>query len=107
MVIQHGKIAAAGCLLPLSEQQNIRESFGTRHRASLGMSEQTDAVTLVVSEETGAVSLAYDAKLFYDLSLTEVTRKLKDLLDRGSRMETEQKENHIAGVEETKEVLVE
>jgi len=90
MVIQHGKIAAAGCFLPLSEQQDIRNSFGTRHRASLGMTEQSDAVVLVVSEETGAISLAYDAKLYYDLSTFEVTRKLKDLLDRGSRKEAEQ-----------------
>jgi diadenylate cyclase len=85
MIIQNGRIAAAGCFLPLSEQQDIRKSFGTRHRASLGMSEQSDAVILVVSEETGAISLAYDAKLYYDLSPIEVTRKLKELLDRGER----------------------
>jgi diadenylate cyclase len=87
MVIQSGKIAAAGCFLPLSEQQDIRKNFGTRHRAALGMSEQSDAVILVASEETGAISLAYDSKLYYDLSLLEVTRKLKELLDRGARRE--------------------
>jgi diadenylate cyclase len=85
MVIQNGRIVAAGCVLPLSEQQEILASFGTRHRASLGMSEQSDAVVLVVSEETGALSLAFDSKLFYDLSTIEVTRKLNELLDRGSR----------------------
>ncbi|AEF85569.1 conserved hypothetical protein [Treponema primitia ZAS-2] len=85
MVIQNGRIAAAGCFLPLSEQQDIRKSFGTRHRASLGMSEQSDAVILVVSEETGAISLAVDGKLYYDLSPLEVQRKLKELLDRGVR----------------------
>jgi diadenylate cyclase len=85
MIIQNGRILAAGCFLPLSEQQDIRKSFGTRHRASLGMSEQSDAVILVVSEETGAISLAYDAKLYYDLSPIEITRKLKELLDRGGR----------------------
>jgi diadenylate cyclase len=85
MIIQNGHIVAAGCFLPLSEQQDIRKSFGTRHRAALGMSEQSDAVILVASEETGAISLAYDAKLYYDLSPLEVTRKLKDLLDRGAR----------------------
>jgi diadenylate cyclase len=85
MVIQNGRIAAAGCFLPLSEQQDIRKSFGTRHRAALGMSEQSDAVILVASEETGAISLAYDTKLYYDLSPLEVTRKLKELLDRGAR----------------------
>jgi len=85
MVIQNGRILAAGCFLPLSEQQDIKKSFGTRHRASLGMSEQSDAVILIVSEETGAISLAYDSKLYYDLSLLEITRKLRELLDRGAR----------------------
>jgi diadenylate cyclase len=85
MIIQNGRITAAGCFLPLSEQQDIRKSFGTRHRAALGMSEQSDAVILVVSEETGAISLAVDGKLYYDLSPIEVQRKLKELLDRGVR----------------------
>jgi diadenylate cyclase len=87
MIIQNGRIAAAGCFLPLSEQQGIRKSFGTRHRAALGMSEQSDAVILVVSEETGAISLAVDSKIYYDLSTLEVTRKLKEFLDRGVRRE--------------------
>jgi len=85
MVIQNNHILAAGCLLPLSEQQDIKKSFGTRHRAALGMSEQSDAVILVVSEESGAISLAYDSKIYYDHSPIEVTRKLKELLDRGAR----------------------
>jgi diadenylate cyclase len=109
MIIQNQKILAAGCFLPLSEQQDIRKSFGTRHRASLGMSEQSDAVILVVSEESGAISLAYDARLYYDLSPIEVTRKLKELLDRGSRREAERKEISLAdaALEEGKDVLVE
>jgi diadenylate cyclase len=85
MIIKNGRIVAAGCFLPLSEQQDIKKSFGTRHRASLGMSEQSDAVILVVSEETGAISLAYDGKLSYDLSPIEATRKLRELLDRSAR----------------------
>ena len=89
MVIQGGKIAAAGCFLPLSERQDIRKNFGTRHRASLGMAEQSDAVVLVVSEESGALSLSYDAKLYYDLSPSEVTRKLMELLDKGSRKDSQ------------------
>jgi diadenylate cyclase len=84
MIIQNSRIVAAGCFLPLSEQQDIRKSFGTRHRASLGMSEQSDSVVLVVSEETGAISLAFDGKLYYDLSPVETTRRLRDLLDRGT-----------------------
>jgi len=85
MIIQNGKIVAAGCFLPLSEQQDIRKNFGARHRASLGMSEQSDAVILVVSEETGAISVAFDSRLYYDLSVAEVSRKLQELLDRDRR----------------------
>ncbi|MDR2182442.1 MAG: diadenylate cyclase CdaA [Treponema sp.] len=84
LIIQGGRIAAAGCLLPLSERQDIRKSFGTRHRAALGMSEASDAVVLIVSEETGAISLAYESKLYYDLSPLEVQRKLRELRERGA-----------------------
>ncbi|MDR1429790.1 MAG: diadenylate cyclase CdaA [Spirochaetaceae bacterium] len=104
LVVQSGRIAAAGCLLPLSEQQDIRKSFGTRHRSALGMSEQTDAVVLVVSEETGAISLAYDAKLYYDLSPLEVQRKLREILDQDSRGGENEQE---AAIESGKDVLIE
>jgi len=114
MIIQGGKIAAAGCMLPLSERQDISKNFGTRHRASLGMAERTDAVVLIVSEETGAISLAYDSKLYYDLSPTEVTRKLMELLDKESRKEAslqaasqQTREKEVSSAEEDKEVLVE
>jgi diadenylate cyclase len=80
MVIQGGRIVAAGCFLPLSEQQNIRKNFGTRHRAALGMSEQSDAVILIVSEETGAISLAYEGLIYYDLSPQEATTRMRELL---------------------------
>ena len=79
IVIKGGQIIAAGCFLPLSEQMDIRKSFGTRHRAALGLAEETDAVIIVVSEETGAISLAYDANLLYDLSIEEVSDKLKKI----------------------------
>ena len=85
MIIQNNRIAAAGCLLPLSEQEDIMRSFGTRHRAALGMSEQSDAVILIVSEETGAISLAFDGKMFYDLSPLEISRKARELIDKGVR----------------------
>ncbi|MBQ5998190.1 MAG: diadenylate cyclase CdaA [Treponema sp.] len=79
--IQGGKLVSAGCFLPLSEQYDIRKTFGTRHRAALGLSEISDSVILVVSEETGALSLAYDSKLHYDLSVQEITKILENLLD--------------------------
>ena len=80
-VVQNGMVVSAGCFLPLSEQQDIRKSFGTRHRAAIGISEETDAVVLVVSEETGALSLAYDSHLYYDLSADEVVAQLEQLLE--------------------------
>ena len=79
--IQGGKLVAAGCFLPVSENYTIKKTFGTRHRAALGLSEQSDAVVLVVSEETGALSLAYDSKLNYDLSSSEIRKLLENLLD--------------------------
>jgi len=76
MVIQGGKILAAGCYLPLSEQTDIKKSFGTRHRAALGLAEESDAIVLIVSEETGAMSLTYNANLYYDLDAQTVKRML-------------------------------
>jgi diadenylate cyclase len=82
MIIQNGKIAAAGCFLPLSEQEEIRKNFGTRHRAALGITEISDAVVLIVSEETGSLSIAFDSQIYYDLSSNEILQKLRTILDR-------------------------
>jgi diadenylate cyclase len=81
ILVQSGTVVAAGCFLPLSEQADIRRSFGTRHRAALGLAENTDAVVLVASEESGAISLAYDANLYYDLSIFEIRTTMRRLLD--------------------------
>ena len=81
IVIQEGRASAAGCFLPLSEQQDIRKSFGTRHRAALGLSEVADSVILIVSEETGAISLAHDSKLFYGLGPEQTRKRLGELLE--------------------------
>ncbi|HZK19726.1 MAG TPA: diadenylate cyclase CdaA [Treponemataceae bacterium] len=84
IVIQGGKVVAASCFLPLSEQYDIKKTFGTRHRAALGLSEETDAVVLVVSEETGAITLCYDSKLCYDLTTEEATKILETKLELSS-----------------------
>lgn len=81
IILQGRKMLSAGSFLPLSEQSDIRRSFGTRHRAALGLAEETDAVVVIVSEETGAISLAYDANLYYDLSVDEVRSTLRRLLN--------------------------
>ena len=62
-VFRDGRICAAGCILPLTPNHDISSELGTRHRASIGMSEQSDAVIVVVSEETGAISVAYKGRL--------------------------------------------
>ena len=57
-IIRDGRIAAAGCVLPLTQRTNLSKDLGMRHRAGIGLSEESDAVIIVVSEETGAISAA-------------------------------------------------
>jgi diadenylate cyclase len=76
MVIRRARIHAAGCYLPLSQNTEIARELGTRHRAALGMSENSDSVVIVVSEETGAISAACESRLTRDLS----PQALHDLL---------------------------
>jgi diadenylate cyclase len=90
LIIKEGRIVAAGCFLPLSEQRDIKRSFGTRHRAALGLTETADAVVLIVSEESGAISLAYDARLYYNLSLTALRSRLGQLLDYSGRLSSDE-----------------
>lgn len=77
LVIKAGKIAAAGCLFPLTQNQDLSRIFGTRHRAALGLSEDTDAIILIVSEERQDISLVYKGKLYKDLSRGEIFGKIK------------------------------
>lgn len=81
VIIQKGRLVAAGCFLTLSEQADIKRTYGTRHRAALGTAEESDAVVLIVSEETGAISLAYDSAIHYDLTSAELRRRLQETLD--------------------------
>lgn len=67
VVISNNKIAAAACILPLANDKNIAKELGTRHRAAIGISKETDSIAIVVSEETGKVSLAKDGTLIADL----------------------------------------
>jgi diadenylate cyclase len=67
VIVQDDRIAAAACFLPLTPNPELSKEFGTRHRAALGITEETDAVAVVVSEETGIISLAFDGELIRDL----------------------------------------
>ncbi|MFY9155177.1 MAG: DNA integrity scanning protein DisA nucleotide-binding domain protein, partial [Bacillota bacterium] len=80
VIIRGNRIMAAGCYLPLSENQNISRRLGTRHRAALGLSEQSDAVSIVVSEETGVISMATSGKLMRYLDEGTLREKLVELL---------------------------
>ena len=77
VIVQKNRIAAAACYLPLSESPFISKELGTRHRAALGISEVTDAITIIVSEETGAISLTANGDLHRNLSLEDFEVKLR------------------------------
>jgi len=63
VLLKNGRILRAACIFPLTQRQDLHKSLGTRHRAAIGLSEETDAVVVVVSEETGAISYAYRSEL--------------------------------------------
>lgn len=82
VIIRGKRIVAASCLLPLTENRNLSQELGTRHRAAIGISEQSDAVVLVVSEETGAVSIARNGELMRYLTADDVKEILRSYLFR-------------------------
>ena len=67
IIISKNKLAAAACILPLSDDKQISKGLGTRHRAAIGISRETDAIAIVISEETGKISIAKDGNLIVDL----------------------------------------
>ncbi len=81
VIIRDDRIIAAGALLPLSETSIYSERFGTRHRAALGITEQTDAVVIVVSEENGQISLVERARIVRNLTEVGLSRAIRGLLD--------------------------
>lgn len=92
MVVRQGKLYAAGCFLPLSDNQTISKELGTRHRAALGMSENSDAVVLVVSEETGKISIAIGGQLSRNYNYDTLKAKLvHELLPDKDTEKTEKK----------------
>jgi diadenylate cyclase len=79
VIIREDRLVAAGCVLPLSNDPGITRILGTRHRAAIGLTEISDAVVLVVSEETGIVSVARDGRLERNVDLDDLRAKLRDL----------------------------
>ena len=90
MIIRDGKIAAAGCVLPLSDTHRLSADLGTRHRAGVGMSEASDAVVIIVSEETGTISAAVDGMLKRHLAPQTLAQLLRTEL---SHPEPEQRKS--------------
>lgn len=82
VIVQKDRIAAAACFLPLSMNPVLSTQLGTRHRAGIGITEETDAIAVIVSEETGAISLAVGGKIERDLTVEELRARLSSLLRR-------------------------
>lgn len=80
MIISGNRIVAAGCILPVSHDTSIPRSLGLRHRSALGIAQATDAMAVVVSEETGKISVAYRGKLDSRLSSTDLEQRLTEML---------------------------
>lgn len=79
VIVRGDKIFAAGCVLPLTQNKNLSKELGTRHRAGIGITENSDAITLIVSEETGIISIAVDGKLSRFLDIKTVEKTLLNL----------------------------
>jgi diadenylate cyclase len=80
VIIHANRIKAARCILPVTEREELPAEFGLRHRAAIGMSESTDTLVLVVSEETGQMSVVRNGKIFHNLSIKEIRAKINDYL---------------------------
>lgn len=80
LIVREGRLLAAGCILPLTQSENVHSDLGTRHRAAIGMSENSDAVVLVVSEETGIISIAVDGKITRNYNSVTAIAELQRLL---------------------------
>ena len=93
VIIRNNKIVTAGCLLPLTANKNLSRDLGTRHRAAIGLSEVTDAVIIVVSEETGKISIALNGSLTRNLSRESLAKALKKIMSQ--KQETNEKIDKI------------
>ena len=90
MIVREGRVLAAGCILPLTQREDINSQFGTRHRAAIGMTENSDAVVLVVSEETGIISIVANGQITRNYNSVTASAELRRLL-----LDTKQTEKKV------------
>ena len=92
MIVRDGRLYAAGCILPLTQREDLSAQLGTRHRAAIGMTENSDAVVLIVSEETGTISIVMDGQIKRDYNPVSACAELRRILIDS---ELEHKENVV------------
>jgi diadenylate cyclase len=102
VIVQNGRVAAAACFLPLTVKPRLSKELGTRHRAAIGVTEETDAVAIIVSEETGAISFAHDGEMERYLDPDTLRLRLRDAFERKGaaavpRVIAEPAEHHLDG----------
>ena len=96
VIISNNRIKAARCILPISENDDLPASFGMRHRAAIGMTQVTDSVVLVVSEETGQLSIAKNGRIYSNLSSSELRKKLNYFLyEEEEKIQIEEEETTV------------
>ena len=92
VIITGNRVSSATCYLPLSDSLNLSKDLGTRHRAGVGISEATDSVTIIVSEETGKISLAYGGELITDLTQEKLKSLIRQLVMKESEEQPKEKQ---------------
>lgn len=95
VIIKNNKIVAASCILPITDKEDLDRQYGTRHRAAIGLSEQSDAIVVVVSEETGTISLVIDGKIIRDMKEDSLRNELKRRLERNAKQSRPQFMSYI------------
>ncbi len=101
VIIQGNKIACAKAYFPITQNGMVSDSFGTRHRAAIGVSEVSDCITIIISEELGTVSLTHRGVIYYDLTMFELEKNLRDLyLEEEVVNEFENQEEEIVSIYE-------
>jgi len=88
VIIDQGRVTAAGCVFPVSQKYLLDRAIGLRHRAGMGVTEETDAIALVVSEESGALSLCHQGRLEHDLEPEALRRRINEILNEGAGAQT-------------------